>query len=179
MPRRAASTTWRAATTSAPENARPNRRPADAAERSKSRPRHAYFAPHRLRMPSHNHDVNPQNANPTESAESQAKLAVEVAPRNGVAFVVYATGALITACMALWFALYVFQALNGDLTMTDQVRGPNAPDVARGSEPGSFWFLVVLWSAAFAGSAQASVRCARFALRLRKSLGLRRLSPRA
>lgn len=130
-------------------------------------------------MPSHNQDVNPQDVNPNENTESPATPATEVAPRNGVAFVVYAAGALITACMALWFALYVFQALNGDLTMTDQVRGPGAPDAARGSEPGSFWFLVVLWSVAFAGSAQASVRCARFALRLRKSFGGRRLASRA
>ncbi len=130
-------------------------------------------------MPSHNQDVNPQDVTPNDNPDLQAMPATEVAPHNGVAFVIYAVGALITAGMALWFAHYVFQALNGDLTMTDQVRGPGAPDVARGSEPGSFWFLVVLWAAAFAGSAHASVRCMRFALRLRKSITGRGLTSRA
>lgn len=119
--------------------------------------------------------------NPNETANSpepQATPTTEVSPRNSVAFVVFALGALITACMAVWFAHYAFQALNGDLTLTEQVRGPDAPDEARDSEPASFWFLVAMWSAAFVGCAHASLRCARLALQLRKSLGWRWLLSR-
>ncbi len=116
---------------------------------------------------------------PADSPEPDAALAAEVSPRRGVAFVVFALGALITAGMGIWFAHYVFQALNGDLTLTDQVRGPEAADEARSSEPGSFWFLVVLWTAAFGACVHASVRCAGLALRLHKSLDWRRIMSRA
>jgi hypothetical protein len=87
-----------------------------------------------------------------------------------VALVVFTLGAFITGCMTLWFAHYLFGALNGDLSMTDRPRGVDAAEVPWQSEPAAYWFLVVLWAAAAVGSAKACAMCWHDALRLCRAL---------
>jgi hypothetical protein len=98
------------------------------------------------------------------SCEQPGPVQRAVPLRSGTAAVVYALGAVITTCMAIWFAVYLFHALTGELTLTDRPRGPEAADVPWKSEPGSFWLFVGMWLAAGCFSARAAVDCSRHAL---------------